>query len=176
MTERRSRDDQEEMSQDLASGGLLLGEWSRRLDERYRLSLPSDWTEVLSGDDGQCVLAKERRGCLSLWSPRQWGKWLEEGVDLVGSKIRTGRLAGRLDHVQMFGRLLSTRHRRVPMAGRGRITIPESFRDFFGVEPGGSLLVVGAAICIELWHPDRWSEHVEQHMPEFRQLFDQLAD
>jgi MraZ protein len=176
MTERLSQDGQEGESQKLVHGGLLLGEWSRRLDERYRLSLPGAWADALSGKDGQCVFAKERRGCLSLWSPAAWGKWLEDGVELVGSKIRTGRLADRMDHVQKFGRLLSTRHRQVPMAGRGRITIPESFRDIFGVQPGESLFVVGAAICVELWHPDRWNEHVEQHMPEFRQLFDQLAD
>jgi len=176
MTDKQIQENQEARGQNMAGGSLLLGEWSRRLDDRWRLSLPSDWADALADEGGESVLAKEQRGCLSLWNLRQWGKWLDEGVELVGSKIRAGRLAGRLDHVQMLGRLLSTRHCRVPLAGRGRITIPENFRSFFGVEPGENLLVVGAAICIELWHPDRWSEHVEQHMPEFRQLFDQLAD
>lgn len=155
---------------------LFLGEWARSLDERYRLTLPGDWATGLSDDDAQCVLAKERPGCVSVWNPRQWDSYLADGVDLVSSKIRSGRLAGRLDQVQMLGRLLSTRHRTVPIAGRGRIAIPESFRDFLEVESGESLMVVGAAVCVELWHPRRWSEHIGQHMPEFRQLFDQLAD
>jgi MraZ protein len=176
MAEKHSQDSQVGMGPEAAGSSLLLGEWSRRLDDRFRLSLPIDWAEALVDGESQCVVAKERRGCLSLWNSQQWGKWLEDGVQLVESKIRSGRLAGRQSHVQMLGRLLSTRHRNVPVAGRGRVTIPESFRDFFGVDPGASLLVVGAAICVEFWHPDRWSEHVEQHMPEFRQLFDQLAD
>ena len=156
--------------------GLLLGEWSRSLDERYRLSLPPETAELISAGSGQCVLAKERPGCISVWNSQQWDKWLADGVELVTGKIRSGRLTGKLDQVQMLGRLLSTRHKTVPIAGRGRLVIPDSFRDFLEVEPGGGLLVVGAAVCLELWHPRRWSEHIGAHMPEFRQLFDQLAD
>ncbi len=155
---------------------LFLGEWSRSIDERFRLSLPSEWVAGLTGDSGQCVLAKERPGCVSVWNSQQWDSWLADGVSLVAGKIRSGRLAGRMDQVQMLGRLLSTRHRSVPIAGRGRLAIPESFREFLEIEPGENLMVVGAAISVELWHPKRWSEHIGQHMPEFRQLFDQLAN
>ncbi|NOZ41141.1 MAG: division/cell wall cluster transcriptional repressor MraZ [Planctomycetes bacterium] len=154
---------------------LCLGEWTRSLDERYRLSLPTEMVELLVGDESECVLAKERPGCVSLWNPTQWKASMADGVDLVASKIQSGRLSGRLSQVQMLGRLLSTRHRTVLIAGRGRIAIPESFRDFLEVEPGGDLMIVGAAICIEIWHPRRWSEHIGEHMPEFRELFDQLA-
>jgi len=154
---------------------LCLGEWTRSLDERYRLSLPTEMAQLLASESGECVLAKERPGCVSLWNPAQWESWLADGVNLVASKIQSGRLAGKLSQVQMLGRLLSTRHRTVPIAGRGRVAIPESFRDFLEVEPGGDLMIVGAAVCIEIWQPRRWSEHIGEHMPEFRNLFDQLA-
>ena len=35
-----------------------------------------------------------------------------------------------MERVQMLGRLLSTRHRNVRLAGRGRLVIPEGFRIF----------------------------------------------
>lgn len=159
-----------------ASEGLYLGEWARSLDDRFRLSLPPEWAETLADKRADCVLAKEQPGCISVWNSQQWETWLADGVALVTGKIRSGRLVGRFDQVQMLGRLLSTRHRTVPIAGRGRIVIPESFRDFLEIEPGGDVLVVGAAVCVELWHPRRWSEHIGQEMPQFRQLFDQLAD
>jgi MraZ protein len=158
------------------SNGLFLGDWSRALDERCRLSLPAEWVGELTQGTAEAVLAKERPGCVSLWSSQQWDGWMADGMNLVTAKIRSGRIAGRWDQVQMLGRLMSTRHRKVPIAGRGRIAIPDSFRDFLEVEPGGDVLVVGAAICVELWHPRRWSEHIGEHMPSFRQLFDQLAD
>ena len=155
---------------------LVLGEWVRSLDERFRISLPAELAEQVTGDEAGSVLAKERPGCLSLWNRQQWGQWLDQGVDLIQGKIRSGRLAGRLGEVQMLGRLLSTRHRDVSIAGRGRLVVPEGFREFLGVEPGGDLLVVGAAVCVELWHPERWHEHIGEQMSDFRQLFDQLAD
>jgi len=155
--------------------GLWLGEWVRSLDERYRLSLPAEIMELLAPAARECILAKERPGCVSLWNPAQWETSMTSGVNLVANKIYSGRMTGKLRQVQLLGRLLSTRHRKVPIAGRGRIAIPESFRDFLEVEPGADLMVVGAAVCIEIWHPRRWSEHIGQHMPEFGDLFDQLA-
>lgn len=163
------------MSDPADNEALCLGEWTRSLDERYRLSLPAEMVELLADEASECVLAKERPGCVSLWNPAQWQASMADGVDLVASKVQSGRLTDRISQVQMLGRLLSTRHRTVPVAGRGRIAIPESFRDFLEVEPGGNLMIVGAAVCVEIWHPRRWSEHIGEHMPEFRELFDQLA-
>jgi MraZ protein len=154
---------------------LFLGEFARSLDERHRLSLPPEWADLLAGDAGECTLAKERPGCLSLWNSGQWQSWLTQGVDLLRGKLRGGRLTQSVDAVQMFGRLLSTRHRTVPIAGRSRLAIPDSFREFLCVEAGGEVLVVGAAVCVEVWHPQRWGDHIGQHMPEFRSLFDELT-
>jgi MraZ protein len=156
---------------------LLLGEFPRTLDERYRLTLPGELTVNFSGSsqNANCILAKERVGCLSLWPAERWQAALDAGVELVQAKIRSGRLEGRTEEVQMLGRLLSTRHRTVPMAGRGRLVIPEGFREFLGVEPRGEVIVIGAAVCLELWRPEAWHTHLETHMPEFRRLFEQLS-
>jgi MraZ protein len=147
----------------------------RSLDERFRLSMPPDWAELLAGRDGQCTLAKEQPGCLSVWNNDQSSAWLAEGIDLLRSKLGSGRLREQTKDVQQLGRLLSTRHRAIPIAGRGRLAIPDSFREFLGVDPGGNVLVVGAVVCVELWQPQRWGEHIGRHMPEFGALFDQLT-
>lgn len=158
--------------------GLLLGEVTRTLDDRYRLSLPAELAEGLVADKTEsphCLLAKERPGCLSLWNLDRWRKHLDDGVALVRSKIEAGKLDGRVAEVQQLGRLLSTRHREVPLAGRGRLVIPEGFREFLGVEPGGTAVLVGAAVCVEIWNPDQWAGAIGDEMPTFRQLFDQLS-
>jgi MraZ protein len=147
----------------------------RALDDRYRLSLPVDVAEVLIDETNTCLLAKERPGCLSLWPKAVWQQKINDGIELVRSKIRTGRLEGRIADVQALGRLLSTRHREVTLAGRGRLVLPEGFREFLGVSPGEDVMVVGAAVCIELWNPAVWAEAIGQQMPEFRQLFDGLT-
>jgi MraZ protein len=157
------------------SSEFLLGEFERTLDERYRLSIPNELGDLLAAQSPDCFLAKERPGCLSLWSASVWQTRLDEGVELVKQKMRSGKLEERLAEVQLFGRLLSTRHRPVQLAGRGRLVVPEGFREFLGVEPGGEVQIVGAAVCVELWRPTAWLKYLERRMPRFRRVFDRLS-
>lgn len=154
---------------------FILGEHQRTLDERFRLSIPTEMSDALTGESQECILAKERPGCLSLWSAGIWDEKMKEGIELIEKKMQAGRLEGRIDQVQMFGRLLSTRHKAIQLAGRGRLVLPEGFRQFLGVEPGEEAVIVGAAVCIELWHPKRWLAYLEGRMPKFRRIFDRLS-
>lgn len=154
---------------------LILGEFPRSLDDRWRISIPQEVLEPLMAGGTDCILAKERPGSLSLWNAPAWQAKLDEGVELVKGKMRAGKLEGRLDEVQLLGRLLSTRHRPVQLAGRGRLVIPEGFREFLAVEAGGDVFVVGAGVCVEIWNPKAWLTYLEGRMPEFRQLFDKLS-
>ncbi len=155
--------------------GMLIGEHRRTIDERYRLSIPAELAEPLLEGSEEAVLAKERPGCLSLWNIAKWQARLNSGVALVEAKIAAGKMEGRIEEVQRLGRLLSTRHTNVPFAQRGRLVVPEGYREFLGVNPGGELFVVGAALCVELWQPDAWFRYIEEQMPEFRRLFDSLT-
>ena len=157
---------------------FLLGEFPRTLDERHRVTLPAELAEPFASSlaqNAQCIVVKERLGCLSLWPADRWEEQLQAGVELVRAKMRAGRLEGRAAEVQTLGRLLSTRHRTAQLAERARLVIPEGFRECLGVEPRGELIVVGAAICVELWKPSAWFNHVETNIPEFRKLFEQLS-
>ena len=159
----------------MAAGDLLIGESLRTLDERFRLAIPSELADPLLDAGPKLVLAKERAGCLSLWSAALWKPRLDAAVDVVRSKLQAGLLTQRLGQVQELGRLLSTRQQTVSLAGRSRLVVPEGFRDFLGVEPGGSLMVVGAAVCVELWQPAAWNAYVTGEMPGFRQRIDDLT-
>jgi len=154
---------------------LLIGEHARTLDDRYRLSLPPELAGPLAAAGSRLVLAKERAGCLSLWPAAIWKPRIDAAVDVVRSKLQAGLLTQRVGQLQELGRLLSTRHKAVTLAERGRLVIPEGFREFLGVEAGADLLVVGAAVCVELWQPAAWTAFVTAEMPEFRRRIDELA-
>jgi MraZ protein len=154
---------------------FILGEFPRTLDERHRLSLPVELIEPLMNGGTDCILAKERPGCLSLWNTAGWQTKLDDGIELVRNKIRAGKLEGRLEEVQQLSRLLSTRHKTVQLAGRGRLSIPDGFREFLQVEQGGDVIVVGAGVCVEIWSPRTWLAYLEANMPEFRRHFDDLS-
>ena len=157
------------------AAALLIGEFVRTLDERYRLAIPPELCDPLLAAGPRLVLAKERAGCLSLWPAAVWKPRLDAAVDVVRSKMQAGLLTQRVSQLQDLGRLLSTRHKVVSLAARGRLVVPEGFRDFLAVEPGTDLIVVGAAVCVELWQPAAWSAFVTTAMPDFRQRIDELT-
>lgn len=156
--------------------GFITGEFRRALDDRFRLSLPPEFAPAVTDSAGQTILAKERGGCLSLWQAADWQKRVDDGVSLIREKIRTGRMEQRWTEVQRLGRLLSTRSTEVTLANRSRILIPEGFREFLGVEKGGDVMVVGAVICVEIWHPAAWLDQLREDMPDFGDLFKRLSE
>jgi MraZ protein len=158
-----------------AAADLLIGEFLRTLDERFRLAIPTELLDPLLAAGPKLVLAKERAGCLSLWSAAVWKPRIDAAVDVVRSKMQAGLLTQRVGQLQDLGRLLSTRQTVVSLAGRARLVVPEGFRDFLGVEAGGEVIVVGAAVCVELWQPAAWSAFVTAEMPGFRQRMDELT-
>ena len=158
-----------------ATADLLIGEFVRTLDERHRLAIPPELAEPLSTEGTECVLAKERAGCLSLWPAALWQPQIDSQIEVMRSKLKAGMLNQRVGELQELGRLLSTRHKTVTLAGRGRLVIPEGFREFLGVEPGSELVIVGAAVCVELWLPSAWQAFIAAEMPDFRRRFDEMA-
>jgi MraZ protein len=155
---------------------LLEFESLRNLDERGRLKLPEQLDETIQPLGKDWWLVKERPGALSLWpfgAPEE--NQLEEGKKVLLGKLGIGRLQDKTEDVLTWGRLLSTRRTKVTLDSRNRFTLPESFRTFLGVEAGGEVYVVGAAVCIEVWRKEAWIQFVEQRMPEFRRLFEQLT-
>jgi MraZ protein len=150
------------------------GEFTRTLDERFRLSIPQELAEALSTQGTECALVKERAGCLSLWPIGAWRSRLQSAVELLQAKMKAGKLDTKMPDVQSLGRMLSTRHKEVQLAGRGRLLIPEGFREFLQVEAGGDAIVVGAAVCLEIWNPATWRTQLEMQLPSFQSLLDQL--
>jgi MraZ protein len=156
---------------------FLTGEYRRTIDDRFRLQLPPEFASELCDADGDAdlIVAKERSGCLSLWKQAEWQQRLDSGISLLRQKIDSGRMEQRWGDVQRFGRLLSTRHQVTKLANRSRLLIPESFRQFLGVDAGKDVMVVGAVICVEIWNPDIWLNVLKDEMPDFGDLFKQLT-
>jgi MraZ protein len=155
---------------------FITGEFKRVLDDRFRLSLPAELGDKLTAASPQCMLTKERVGCLGLWNAEIWQARLEADVALVRGKLAAGKFHDQIGQLQLLGRLLSTRDTSVTLAARGRLLIPEGFREFLGVEPGGEVMVVGAGVSIEIWSTPAWLKYVQRRMPKFRKLLSHLSN
>lgn len=154
---------------------FLTGEHRRTIDDRHRLSLPPEFAAEVSDEGGDVILAKERRGCLSLWRPTEWQQRLDSGVRLLQEKIRAGRMEQRWGDVQRLGRLLSTRHQTITLANRSRLLLPDGFRQFLALEDSREVVVVGAVICVEIWNPAAWLAMLQDEMPDFGELLKDLT-
>jgi uncharacterized protein involved in cysteine biosynthesis len=87
---------------------------------------------------------------------------------LLASSNPNGKLAGWMGECRMcsvWGECFR----------RDTVMIPEGFREFLGVEAGEEVTLVGAAVCVEIWHPQRWIEHLNETIPEFGDLLDELS-
>ncbi|HLJ11573.1 MAG TPA: division/cell wall cluster transcriptional repressor MraZ [Planctomycetaceae bacterium] len=155
---------------------FLSGEFKRVVDDRYRITLPPELAEPISDREGDVILAKERAGCLSLWRAGDWQQRIDDGVNLIRQKMQAGRMEQKWGDVQRLGRLLSTRSRTVRLANRSRLVIPEGFREFLDVPCESEVMLVGAAICVEIWNPLAWLELLREEMPSFGVLFKELSD
>lgn len=160
----------------MSEAKIIQGEFSRKLDDRFRVSLPDKMMESFPiGEEGDCVLVKERPGCISLWPQESWDKEFDKRVKLVQLHQEMGDYADKVSQLQLLGRLLSTGYRPVQLAGKGRLLIPEGFREFLRVEPGSEVMIIGAAVSIEIWHPEKWIRYVERRMPKFRKILANLS-
>jgi MraZ protein len=154
---------------------FILGEFRRTLDDRFRVAIPGQLAEGLTDREAECILAKERAGCLSLWNAVAWQAKLDNRIELIEKKLHLGDLEKQIAQVQMLGRLLSTRHTNIQLDKQFRVLVPREFRDFLGAERGGEVMVVGAGVCVEIWNPQAWLTYIERRMPRFRRLFHHLS-
>jgi MraZ protein len=159
----------------MAQDTFISGEARRTIDDRYRITLPAEMADLVADADGNCILAKERAGCLSVWNATDWRKRIDDGVAILKMRIQAGKMESRWTEVQRLGRLLSTRSKTVALANRSRLLIPDGFREFLDVPVNQDVMIVGAAICVEIWNPSAWLETLRQDMPEFGPLFTDLS-
>ena len=159
----------------MAVDTFITGEARRTIDDRFRITLPPEMAELVADSDGNCILAKERAGCLSLWKAADWTKRIDDGVAILKLRIQAGKMESRWSEVQRLGRLLSTRSKTVSLANRSRLLIPDGFREFLDVSVNQDVMIIGAAICVEIWNPAAWLETLRHDMPEFGPLFTDLS-
>ena len=117
----------------MAVDTFITGEARRTIDDRFRITLPPEMAELVADSEGNCILAKERAGCLSLWKAADWTKRIDDGVAILKLRIQAGKMESRWSEVQRLGRLLSTRSKTVTLANRSRLLIPDGFREFLDV-------------------------------------------
>lgn len=138
---------------------MFMGEYNHNIDPKGRVILPAKFREIL----GNCFyITKGNDGCLFVYTAEGWEKLREKlsGLPLTNPGAR------RIVRYYTSGAMEC-----VP-DNNGRITIPQSLREFAGLEK--EIVSIGCNDRAEIWNKTRWEEYNSQPVDE--SLFADMAE
>ena len=130
----------------LAGLGVFVNTFTHSLDDKKRLTIPSDWRELAGEPRCLIVLPGVNEPCLSVYPAREMNRRTE--------KIRNLSIAD--EQGRRFLRTLASRSDLVPWDAQGRIRIKDELLVFAGLKD--EVKLVGAFECFELWSPEKWKQ------------------
>ena len=123
---------------------MFLGEYTPTLDEKGRLTLPAKFREELE----TAYLTSEVDRCLALWPPEEFATRARE------LREQAKRDAAAHDRAAYF----FAGAQEVTPDKQGRIAIPQSLRDFAGLQPQAPAVVTGFFDHVEIRGSAAWQE------------------
>jgi len=168
--------------------GLLDGNYQHRLDDKGRLTVPSEFRYELGrrfyitrGHD-QClyVLKEEHykalsatiaRAVLTSVLPRDGSRYEDMGPLIMDPFERPSDplISVRAmfnDYVRVLQRHFFGDSFEVNLDNQGRIFIPESLRRYAGIDK--DVVIVGVGDRLELWSPEKWDEEMTSSVEKLR--------
>ena len=123
---------------------MFMGEYNHTIDAKGRLIIPSKFRELLGEE---FVLTKGLDGCLSIYPMDEW-KAFEE-------KLRALPLTNK--NARTFTRFFVAGATNCELDKQGRILVPQTLREFAGLEK--EVVLTGNLDRIEIWSKEKWSEN-----------------
>jgi len=140
---------------------MFLGQYSHKLDDKGRLSIPAKFREDLGSG---AYLIQGFDGNLRLLTDLDFGKLTEKinGMNQADQKVRA------------LQRFIFANASRVEFDRNGRALVPKFLQDFAGIV--NDAVVVGVGDGIEIWSPEIWEEQQSllQEAAANNQLFAEL--
>lgn len=140
---------------------MLLGEYEHTLDDKRRVSLPSQFRKEIGKT---VVLTRGLDHCIFGYSLSHWERIAE---DL--SNLPLGRADSRA-----FNRFMLSGAVKVDIDSAGRILIPEFLKEFAGLDD--KVIMAGVYSRIEIWQIDRWQSYKQGVEKEADKLAEKLGE
>ena len=130
--------------------GVFVGTFLRNLDEKRRLTIPSEWREQVAGVASFYVLPAVDQKYLSVLPAREMIERLRKirGHSIADTKAR------------QFARLLGARSDLVTCDTQGRIRIKDELLGFG--ELNDQVTLIGTFEGFELWNPELWKSSISE--------------
>ena len=126
--------------------GFFTGEYVHSLDPKRRLTIPSEWREMVGEPRQFYVLPGVESRCLSLYRVPDFMRKL--------NRLRQHSIAD--PQARQMARILGSRSAFLHWDSAGRIRIKDDLLEYAGLEH--KVVLLGALDRIELWNPENWDE------------------
>lgn len=133
---------------ELAGQGVFVNKYTHSLDSKKRLTIPSDWRELVGVPRRLFVLPGVNDKCLCVYPAREMTRRME--------RLRTLSIAD--EKGRQLARTLASRSDLVPWDSQGRIRIKDELLEYAELE--NQVILSGAFDSFELWTPDRWQKRM----------------
>ena len=135
---------------------LLCGEYNNTLDDKGRIQFPAKLRSILQQES--LVVTRGVDNCLMLFTIDEWTSLSEK---VMGS-------ASLFDNKKlMVLRRFISPAQEVAFDKSGRLSIPQSLRDYAGLK--GECTILGINRYMELWDSERYREYLERTESSFIQ-------
>jgi division/cell wall cluster transcriptional repressor MraZ len=126
--------------------GVFVNSYVHSLDTKKRLTIPSDWRELVGVPKRLLVLPGVTDQCLCVYPAREIARRM--------AKLRELSIAD--EKGRQLARTLASRSDLVPWDAQGRIRIKDDLLKFAEIDQQAAL--VGTFDGFEIWNPQAWEE------------------
>ena len=123
---------------------MFMGEYNHIIDAKGRLIIPARFRELLGEE---FILTKGLDGCLSIYPMDAW--------EAFETKLRALPLTNK--NARTFTRFFVAGATNCELDRQGRILVPQTLREFSGLEK--EVVLTGNLDRIEIWSKEKWSEN-----------------
>ena len=123
---------------------MFMGEYNHIIDAKGRLIILARFRELLGEE---FILTKGLDGCLSIYPMDAW--------EAFETKLRALPLTNK--NARTFTRFFVAGATNCELDRQGRILVPQTLREFAGLEK--EVVLTGNLDRIEIWSKEKWSEN-----------------
>jgi len=144
---------------------MFIGEYRHTLDDKGRIAIPAKLRYSKVGEDEYWVATKGFDRCLFLYPRYEWER--------IVKKINE-RLSFTKKEDRSFLRMFISPATEQAVDRQGRIAIPQSLREYAGIQK--EVVTLGAVNRIEIWSEESWNRYKEENEKSFDVIGEKIAD
>ena len=144
---------------------MLIGEYNNTLDDKGRCSFPSKLRSVLQ--QNELIITQGLDHCLMLFTTEEWAALTEKIIRSASIFDNQKRLVMR--------RFIAPAQK-IEFDKSGRISIPQTLRDYASLSCGGECIIFGMNKYMELWDAAVFRKFDEESASSVQEAIESMRD